>query len=118
MLPASPIITLIFLIGHAILAGVIGLVSGWLTHAFTKTGSRRLLADALIGILGYFAGVSTCFLPWHKNTISYRLSGGTLVTSTANYFQYYERVAVIVAVILPCLFELIRFFRARRSTAR
>jgi hypothetical protein len=118
MLPDSPVITLIFLIGHAILGDAIGAVSGWLTYAVTKTGTRRLPTNALIGMLGYFAGFSTCFLPWHQNTISYRLSGGTLVTSTANYFQYYGRIAVIVAVTLPCLYELSRFLRARRSTAR
>jgi hypothetical protein len=109
---------MMFLIGHAILGGVIGVLSGWLTYAVTRAGSRLLLTDSLVGILGYFAGFSTCFLPWHENTISYTLSGGTLVTSTTNYFQYYERVAIIVAVALPCLYELSRFFWARRSTAR
>lgn len=118
MLPDSPVITLIFLLGHAIAGMVIGALSGWLTVAVTKTAPRRLLTDALIGLFGNFGGLMTCFLPWHQNTISYRLSGGILVTSTANYFQYYERVAVIAAIMLPCLYELSRFLRARRSTSR
>jgi hypothetical protein len=108
---------MIFLLGHAMVATVIGVASGWLTFAFTKTGSRRLLVYAMVGVIGYFAGFSTCFLPWHENTISYRLSGGTIVTSTANFFQYYERVAVIAAIMLPCLYELSRFFRARRHSS-
>jgi len=115
MLPASPVLLMIFLFGHALVAMVIGVASGWLTYAFTKTGSRRLIAYALLGVTGYFAGFSTCFLPWHNNTISYRLSGGTVVTSTANFFQYYERVAVIAAIMLPGMYELSRFFRARQS---
>lgn len=118
MLPDSPVITLLFLLGHAIVGMAIGTLSGWLTLAVTKTAPKRILSDALIGLIGYFSGLMTCFLPWHKNTISYRLSGGTVVTSTANYFQYYERVAVIAAITLPCLYELNRFFRARRSRCR
>lgn len=118
MLPASPVLTMIFLLGRAIVATVIGVASGWLIFAFTKTGPRRLLTDALFGVVGYFAGFSTCFLPWRQNTISYRLSGGTVVTSTANFFQYYDRVAVIAAIMLPCLYELGRFFRARQSSSQ
>ena len=118
MFPDSPVITLIFLLGHAIVGMAIGALSGWLTLAVTKTASKRVLTNALIGLFGYFAGFMTVFLPWHQNTISYRLSGGTLVASTANYFQYYERVAVIAAIMLPCLYELNRFFGARRSTSR
>src|SRR5438093_424656 len=118
MLPDSPVITLIFLLGHAIAGMAIGALSGWLTLAVTKAAPKRVLTDALIGLLGYFAGFMTAFLPWHQNTISYRLSGGTRVTSTANYFQYYERFAVMAAIMLPCLYELKRSFSARRSTSR
>ncbi len=118
MLPDSPVITLIFLLGHAIVGLVIGAVSGLLTFAATRTASRRVLADALSGLGGYFGGFITCFLPWRQNTISYRLSGGVLVTSTAGYLQYYKRVAVIAAIILPFLYELSRFYGARRSTSR
>lgn len=84
MLPDSPVITLIFLLGYALAGMAIGAVSGWLTSAVTKTTPKRILTDALIGLTGCFAGLMTSFLPWHRNTISYRLSGGTVVTSTAN----------------------------------
>jgi hypothetical protein len=118
MSPNSPVITLIFLFGHATVGMAIGALSGWLTVSVTKTATKRVWTDALIGLFGYFTGFMTVFLPWYKNTISYRLSGGALVASAANYFQYYERVAVIAAIMLPCLYELNRFFRARRSTSR
>jgi hypothetical protein len=118
MLPDSPVITLLFLLGHAIVGMAIGALSGWLTLAVTKTAPKRILIDALIGLISYLVGLMTCFLPWHQNTISYRLSGGTVVTSTAYYFQYYARVAVIAAIMLPFLYELNRFLRAPRSTSR
>jgi hypothetical protein len=118
MFPDSPIITLIFLLGHAIVGMAIGATSGWLTLAVTKAAPKRILNDALIGSCGYFVGLMTVFLPWHQNAISHRLSDGTLVTLTANYFQHYERDAFIAAIILPCLYELSRFFKARRSTSR
>ena len=47
-------------------------------------------------------------MPWHTNTITYELSGGTHVTSTMNNYQHPERVAVVVAIILPILYELYR----------
>ena len=118
MLPDSPLITLIFLLGHAIVGMAIGVMSGWLTLVVTKAAPKRILNDALIGLFGYFGGLMTFFLPWHQNTISYRLSGGVFVTSTASNFQYSERVAIFVAILLPCLYELSRFFRARRSSSR
>jgi len=56
-------------------------------------------------LLGGFISI---VMPWHTNTISYELSGGTHVTSTMNSYQHPERVAVVVAIILPILHELYR----------
>jgi len=131
MVPNSLLIPLIFLLGYAILGMLIGAVSGSLTYAVMKAVSRRVLTDpdskraskrvltyAFIGLLGCFGGLMTATLPWHQNTVTYRLSGGVLVSSTADYFQYSERVAVIAAIMLPCLYVSIRFLRARRSASK
>jgi hypothetical protein len=118
MFPISPVITLVFLLGHSIVGMTIGAISGWLILAVTKTRPKRILRDAAIGLFGYLGGLMTFFLPWHQNTISYRLSGGAIVTSTANFYQSYERVAVLAAILLPCLFELSRFCRVRSSASR
>jgi len=116
MLPDSPIITLIFLLMDAVAGMAIGIFSGWLTSFITRARSKRLLTDGLIGAGGFLAGlIGVVFMPWHRNTISYHLSGGTLVTSTANVYQHPERVAVIAAIILPSLYELIRWRQVRRS---
>jgi hypothetical protein len=41
-------------------------------------------------------------------TISHELPGGTKVTSTMNSYQHPERVAAVVAVILPLIYEISR----------
>jgi len=116
MLPDSPIITLIFLLMNAVAGMAIVIFSGWLTSFITRTRSKRLLTDGLIGAGGALAGLmGVAFMPWHRNTISYHLSGATLVTSTTIVYQHPERVAVIVAIILPSLYELIRWRQVRQS---
>jgi hypothetical protein len=112
-IPASPLLVIVSLILMAIAGMVIGGISGWLISFFTKPNSLQVFRNALIGAFGFLAGFIGCFyVPWHPNTISYQLKGGTQVTSTANFYQHPERIAVIVAIILPLLYEL---NRARQS---
>lgn len=54
-------------------------------------------------------------MPWPRNTISYQTKEGVLVTSTMNTYQHPERVAIVVAVLLPLLHELYRLKRARTT---
>lgn len=119
MLPDSPVVTLLLLIGYVTVGMAIGGLSGWLTSIVTRIGSGQVLKDAFIGALGLIGGFLVCaYLLWHQNTITYRLSGGTQVTSTANFYQYPERVAVFAAVVLPILHELNRFRLKRRYRSR
>jgi uncharacterized membrane protein YeaQ/YmgE (transglycosylase-associated protein family) len=106
----SPIFAILGLI-FCILAGMaIGALTGYLASLVMKCEQRKLLKDAFLGSLGFLVGFYACvFLPWHQNTISYYLEGGTKVTSTMNIYQHPERVAVVVAVLLPLLYELYRF---------
>ena len=68
-----------------------------------------MLTDAFLGAFGYLAAWHACiFMPWPRNTITYRLEGGTQVSSTMNRYQHPERVAIIIAVISPLLYELYR----------
>jgi uncharacterized membrane protein YeaQ/YmgE (transglycosylase-associated protein family) len=115
MLPVSPTLTIIFLSLYALAGMAIGSLSGWLTSVLTKSGAQGLFRDALLGSLGFLGGFIGCFyFPWHQSTISYQLKGGTQVTSTANFYQHPERIAVVIAVVLPFLHELNRFREARR----
>jgi H+/Cl- antiporter ClcA len=114
MLPASPIISIVFLVLYAIAGMVIGALGGWLVSLATKCGPRGVRKDSLLGSFGFLAGfIGTIFMPWHENTISKRLEGGILMTSTMNTYQHPERVAVVFALLLPLLHELYRLRRER-----
>jgi hypothetical protein len=92
----------------------IGAFSGWLTSVLTKCGPRGVWWDALLGAVGFLGGfIGTIFMPWHENTISERLESGATVTTTMNTYQHPERLAVVVAILLPLLYELFRFWRTR-----
>jgi Na+/proline symporter len=113
-IPASPLLVIVSLILLAIAGMVIGGVSGLLISLFTKPNSQQVFRNALIGAFGFLVGFIGCFyLPWHQNTISYQLQGGTQVTSTTNFYQHPARIAAIVAIVLPLLYELNRARQAR-----
>ena len=108
MLPVPLVVTIAFAALYAVIGGVLGILSGWLTALALKS-PRRLKVDAGLGSAGFLLGGFISFvMPWHTNTITYELSGGTHVTSTMNNYQHPERVAVVVAIILPILYELYR----------
>jgi H+/Cl- antiporter ClcA len=99
---------IVFAVLYAIGGGLLGLVSGWIT-ARVLVSSQKLVANATLGAVGFLlGGFVAIVMPWHTNTISYQLSGGTTVTSTMNSYQHPERVAVFVALVLPALYEIWR----------
>jgi hypothetical protein len=57
-------------------------------------------------------------MPWPSNTVVERLEGGGTVTSTMPRYQHPERVAIVMAVLLPLLHELYRLKRARANCHR
>ncbi len=108
MLAVPLIVTIAFATLYAVVGGVLGTLSGWLT-ALAFRSRLRLKVDATIGSAGFLlGGFISIVMPWHTNTITYELSGGAHVASTMNNYQNPERVAVIVAMILPILYELYR----------
>ena len=107
MFPISPVLMVVSLVLYALAGMAIGALTGWLTSLITKCGQRGLLKDGFLGSLGYLAGfIGTFFVPWPRNTITYRLEGGTEVSSTMNSYQHPERVAIAIAILLPLLHEL------------
>jgi len=93
---------------------VIGALTGWLFSLATKRALQGILKDAFLGALGFLAGFIGCILvPWPRNTVVEHLSGGGTVSTTMDRYQPPERVAVVVAVLLPLLNELYRLRRAR-----
>lgn len=108
LFPVPTIVVIAFALLYAVGGGLLGLLSGWITARVLKSG-HKLAVDGSLGAVGFLLG---CFIaivmPWHRNTISYQLSGGTTVTSTMNSYQHPDRVAVVVAFALPVLHELWR----------
>ena len=102
----------IFALLYGVAGALLGSLSGWIT-AFVLRIRCRLIMDGALGAAGFLlGGVVASVMPWHTNTITYELSGGTKVTSTMNSYQHPNRVAVVVAVALPVLYE---FWRKRRE---
>jgi uncharacterized membrane protein YeaQ/YmgE (transglycosylase-associated protein family) len=112
--PISPVVVILYLMAYAVAGMAIGTLSGWLCSLMTKSGTQGILKDAFLGSFGYLAGFIGCiFMPWPRNTVVERLQGGGSVATTMNAYQHPERVAIVVAVLLPLLHELYRFKRTR-----
>lgn len=103
-----------------LLEAVIGMAIGaWIAFAVSFFSKRpmQLVQDIVLGVAGYVAGaIGTPLVPWHRNTIVYR-SGSTIVSSTTRHFQYPLRVAFVLAVLLPALYEFYRLVLKRSSTS-
>ena len=114
MLSVPLIVVILFLIAYAIAGVAIGAISGWLATLATKCRPQGVWRDALLGSFGFLAGFIGCaFMPWPRNTVVEHLEGGGSVATTMNSYQHPERVAIVMAILLPLLHELYRFKRAR-----
>ncbi|HUA86744.1 MAG TPA: hypothetical protein VMB85_22965 [Bryobacteraceae bacterium] len=99
---------------EAVVGGAIG---AFIAIAASLLGKRaiKFVPDLLLGVAGYLGGVAlTPYLPWHLNTIEYRM-GNAVIRSTSRHFQYPYRVGFAVAVLLPLIYELVRLFFERKS---
>src|SRR5947209_14237039 len=109
MFPVPWFVVALYLAAYALAGMAIGAITGWLVSLLTKGGRQRLLKDALLGSFGYLAGFFVCiFMPWPQNTVVSRLEGGGSVATTTNRYQHTERVAIVIAMLLPLPQELAR----------
>ena len=117
--PALAIILFIlYAIGCAGIGAGIGAVVGLIVSLITRRGPRAIGWDALLGAVGVVAGlIGTGLIPWHQNTITYRI-GNTVVRSTTRHYQYPYRIAFVVGALVPLIYELIRFVIEKRAGAR
>ena len=110
------IIVIIYMVLYVVAGMAIGALSGWLISLITKCGSKGVFRDMFLGSFGFLAGSIGCtFMPWPTNTIVEHLEGGGTVASTMPRYQHPERIAIVMAVLLPLLHELYRFKRARTT---
>jgi hypothetical protein len=109
MFPVPWFVVALYLAADAVVGMAIGAITGWLVSWLTKSGRPKLLKDALLGSFGYLAGFIGCiFTPWPRNTVVKQLDGAGSVATTMNTYQHPERVAIVIAILLPLLQELYR----------
>ena len=113
-----PVTFVIFALVLCATAGMaIGALSGFLTSLVTKCGPKGVFRNIFLGSLGFLVGFIGCILvPWPSNTLVEPLEGGGTVATTMARYQHPERVAIVVAVLLPVLHEMYRFKRVRANT--
>ena len=115
MLSVPLILVFIYLVVYAVAGMAIGALSGWLRSLVMKCGPQGLWKDTFLGSFGFLAGFTGCiYMPWPSNTVVEQLEGGGSVATTMNSYQHPERVAVVMAVLLPLLHEPYRFKRNRQ----
>jgi hypothetical protein len=99
---------------EAVVGGAIG---ACIAIAASLLGKRaiKFFPNLLLGVAGYIGGVAlTPHIPWHLNTIEYRM-GNAVIRSTSRHFQYPYRIGFALAVLLPVIYELIRLFFERKA---
>jgi membrane associated rhomboid family serine protease len=113
MTPFWHILTTRYVVFYVIVGMAAGLFVGLFASLVSKIEVRCLIKDGLLGLFGSLAGLmGTMLTPWPRNTVTYRMNG-VIETVTTNGYRHPERVAVVVAVVLPLLRELYRFKRSR-----
>lgn len=101
---------------QAVVGGAIGAFFAVLA-SFIGKRAMKFFPDILLGAGGYLGGVAlTPYIPWHINTITYRI-GDAVVRATSRHYQYPYRVAFVLAALLPLLYESIRLAMDRRKPA-
>ena len=92
---------------QAVVGIAIGSIIGLLVILVTKK-TTFLLVDAILGAAGFVGGaIAAAKIPYKMNTVSQRI-GDTIVTTTSRHNQHPYRAALLLAVLLPVLFEAYR----------
>ena len=109
MFPVPWFVVAFYFAAYATVGMAIGAATGWLISRLRIGRQPKILNDALLGLFGYLAGFFGCiFIPWPRNTVINQLPGGGTVVTTMSRYQHPERVAIVIAVLLPLLYEISR----------
>jgi hypothetical protein len=118
MLPVMFPIVITYLAMYAIAGMAIGTVTGWSVSLVTRFHPTKILRDAFLGLFGFLVGFIGCALmPWPRNTVVKHLEGGGSVATTMYHYQHPERIAVVMAILLPLVHELYRLKHAHAKLA-
>ncbi|HML15617.1 MAG TPA: hypothetical protein VK419_01275 [Bryobacteraceae bacterium] len=101
---------------EAVVGLAVGALIGMLVRILRRQPMTGVLADAALGALGFVGGaVGSVLMPYKQNTVTYHV-GNTIVRTTTRRYQHPYRAAFVLAIALPVVWELFRYFRSRRAT--
>jgi hypothetical protein len=116
MNPSNTQVLIRLVVSAAVVGGAIGAGIGVAMSVLTKQSrlDRAALIDTMLGAIG-FAGtrIVLALAPIPAETVT-RHVGNAIITTTVKRYQYPNRVAFPLAVLLPLLFELFMFKRRQR----
>jgi hypothetical protein len=116
MFPVPPIVYVVFVLLYCASGLAIGAACGRLVSFASRSHRSKTLHDSSLGLLGFWIGFfGAIYMPWHENTVTERLAVGGIETTTMNSYQHPVRIAIVVAALLPILYEIYRFRRARKQ---
>lgn len=102
---------------EAVVGGSIGAFIAVLFSLFGKR-AMKFFPDILLGAAGFMGGIFlTPHIPWRLNTVTVQ-AGNAVIRTTSRHYQYPYRVGFLIAVLLPLIYEGIRFFWERRRPAK
>lgn len=94
-----------------LLQGVVGVCIGAVIAFLVIVVTKRktfIVLDAILGAVGFVGGaVGTAKFPYKLNTVT-RHVGDAVVSTTTHHYQHPYKAALILAVLLPVLYELYR----------
>jgi hypothetical protein len=115
MNPSNTQVLIRLILSASVVGGAIGAGIGVAIAILTKQSKldRAVLIDTVLGAIG-FAGtrIVLALAPIPAETITSHV-GNAIITTTMKRYQYPNRVAFPLAVVLPLLFELFMFKRRR-----
>jgi len=102
-----------------LLSLVVGSATGALValiaDRISQRGKPALLIDTILGAIGFVGGaIGLGFLPAIQHSTTTRAGGLIIHTTTRNYSEAYQ-LAFGVASLMPILYEVLRYRRARRD---
>ena len=100
-----------FLLGAAVgglaVGALTGLVVCWMLNLTTRR--RTLAVDGVLGAAGLpLAYAALLRMPWQHTSLYH--AGGTIITTTTLHYQHPIAAACGVAIVLPALHALGRFY--------
>jgi hypothetical protein len=120
MVPSGPflIVALVFLFVGILACGVLGAAIAYCAARIQQRQVVGWCKDAVLSVSGLLAGIYFGLHIVHPTTISYTLESGASVTETQRFYRHPEYIGYALAILLPMVYELYRFWTVRRPRRR